>query len=128
MTLSLSSEQDWVFKPYAGILKIKVVEAAQLHDTNLLTHQNPFVSIKYLDEEKKTAVCVKGGKTPKWNESLEFKVEHAVGPTADQWVHITVKDKELLKEDYIGQVTIPLQLLLTNKKKWWNLFWNQVIF
>eukprot|EP00467_Chlorarachnion_reptans_P016072 CAMPEP_0114518238 /NCGR_PEP_ID=MMETSP0109-20121206/18331_1 /TAXON_ID=29199 /ORGANISM="Chlorarachnion reptans, Strain CCCM449" /LENGTH=379 /DNA_ID=CAMNT_0001698833 /DNA_START=213 /DNA_END=1352 /DNA_ORIENTATION=+ len=125
VTLSLSSKKDWVLKPYAGILKVKIMEAAQLHDTNMLTHQNPFVSVKYLDDEQKTDVCLKGGVTPKWNQTLEFKVEHAVGPLEAQWVHITVKDKELLKEDYIGQVTLPLQLLLTNKKKWWKLFWNQ---
>jgi len=122
VTLALASADDWIWKPYVGTLKLTIVEASGLHDTNLVTRQNPIVYAKYKDVELKTSVCKGGHKTPKWNETLEFKIDNPPGDTEE--IRLVIKDKETLKEDFLGEVILPLPLLITNKKRWWRVFQN----
>ena len=35
-------------------------------------------------------------------------------------LHITIKDKELLQDDILGTVSVPITLLLNNPKKEWK--------
>eukprot|EP00466_Bigelowiella_natans_P019295 jgi/Bigna1/68192/fgenesh1_pg.5_\ len=122
VTLALASTDDWIWKPYVGTLKLTIVEASGLRDTNLVTRQNPIVYAKYKDVELKTSVCKGGHKTPKWNETLEFKIDNPPGDTEE--IQVVIKDKETLKEDFLGEVILPLPLLITNKKRWWRVFQN----
>jgi hypothetical protein len=45
-----------------GILKIEVLEAKLTHDTETFGKMDPFVWIKYREQEWKSAVCKSGGK------------------------------------------------------------------
>ena len=71
----------------SGKLRLTVVEAKLTHDTEMFAKMSPFVTLKIRDEELKTKVIKKGGKTPVWNEHFDIDVKY-IGDD----IHIQVCD------------------------------------
>ena len=64
-------EQPMIVNPGVarmGLLKLHVVEAHLSHNTNpgLFERMDPFVIIKVNMQEWRSAVCMGGGKNPRW--------------------------------------------------------------
>eukprot|EP00993_Chasmostoma_nieuportense_P002957 NODE_3709_length_916_cov_70.647655_g3557_i0.p1 GENE.NODE_3709_length_916_cov_70.647655_g3557_i0~~NODE_3709_length_916_cov_70.647655_g3557_i0.p1 ORF type:complete len:284 (+),score=67.47 NODE_3709_length_916_cov_70.647655_g3557_i0:58-852(+) len=105
----------------AGTLRIKVLQATGLKDTDIMGLPDPYVLLKLGDEKKKTTI--KNSTTdPIWNEEFYFS-----SASADQLLHIEIFDKDIVGKDSMGKATVPLSGLkqdtgseltvpLTNKK------------
>ncbi|RZC77339.1 hypothetical protein C5167_001476 [Papaver somniferum] len=99
-----------------GTLKVLLVDACILKDTDLIGKMDPYVVIKFGDQKRKSTVCKKQGKTPVWNEKLKFNVEYA-GYIRDEHpkhkLKFKIMDKDRFsKDDFIGELTIYVDDLL----------------
>ncbi|KAI3974507.1 hypothetical protein MKX01_018000 [Papaver californicum] len=100
-----------------GILEVLLVDACILKDTDLIGKMDPYVVIKFGDQERKSSVARTGqGKTPVWNEKLKFDVEYA-GNIRDGHPQYELKfkimDKDTFsKDDFVGELKIYVDDLL----------------
>jgi len=77
------------------MIKLTVVSAALKKDIETFSKQDPYCKCSLGAVELKTTVKDNAGKTPKWDETLDFKVDGE--PTFD----LEIWDKESLKKDRI---------------------------
>ena len=56
------------------LLKIKPVSANLERDVERFLSMDPYIKIKIGSEEFKTPACKRGGKSPKWNHDMLFKI------------------------------------------------------
>ena len=94
----------------ADVLVVHVLKARGLlaSDSNGLS--DPYVSIKFSSQKRKTKI-VRKSLNPEWNETFEFKAKRPrSNPTAldNEKVVITLKDKDLFFDDPLGFVEIPV--------------------
>jgi len=96
----------------AGPLVIQVHSAEFTIDVGHLTKQDPYIKVKIGLHKEKTTAKTRAGKSATWNETLTFtKLDRIEG--TDHTVHITARDKNLLKNNTIGQTSLPLSNLLS---------------
>ncbi|KAK4319224.1 hypothetical protein Pmani_009818 [Petrolisthes manimaculis] len=89
-------------------LAIQVVSAANLQNLETLGTSDPYVTIIFQGDKKKTEVK-KGTLEPEWNESLQWDLP-SKGPRPDECIDITVKDYERLgRNKLLGKATIALR-------------------
>jgi len=96
----------------AGPLVIQVHSAEFTIDVGHLTKQDPYIKVRIGLHKEKTTAKTRAGKSATWNETLTFtKLDRIEG--TDHTVHITARDKNLLKNNTIGKASIPLSNLLS---------------
>lgn len=105
-----------------GLLKLHLIEAHLTHNTNpgLFDRMDPFVIIKVNLQEWRSAVCMGGGKNPRW----EFQfMEHQV-LSLDHEVYIEVRDRDPMITEMIGSARVPLRFFCvpTGLTEWIELF------
>lgn len=89
-------------------LEIKVVSASNLQNLETLGKSDPYVTVNFQGEKKKTEVK-DGTLDPVWDETLKWELG-AKAPRADECIDITVKDYERLgRNRLLGKATIALR-------------------
>ncbi|XP_069958116.1 myoferlin isoform X4 [Cherax quadricarinatus] len=89
-------------------LEIKVVSASSLQNLETLGKSDPYVTINFQGEKKKTEVQ-DGTLDPVWEETLKWELG-TKPPRADECIDITVKDYERIgKNRLLGKATIALR-------------------
>eukprot|EP00954_Amorphochlora_amoebiformis_P014262 1116168-Amorphochlora_amoeboformis.AAC.1 len=123
MSFAPPNGKDPYFTKFNGTLTMKIVEAEGLLDTNIVAKQNPYVYMTFCGTTKRTAVHKKGGINPSWNETVQWDIKDC-GNEPDEHIVLKVYDKEMIKDDFLGETHLPLSLLTShqNKRIWWRLF------
>eukprot|EP00468_Gymnochlora_sp_CCMP2014_P012450 CAMPEP_0167756954 /NCGR_PEP_ID=MMETSP0110_2-20121227/9665_1 /TAXON_ID=629695 /ORGANISM="Gymnochlora sp., Strain CCMP2014" /LENGTH=379 /DNA_ID=CAMNT_0007643107 /DNA_START=130 /DNA_END=1269 /DNA_ORIENTATION=- len=117
VVIAFGGPEDWVFDAYKGTLALEVEEAAQLYDANSVSQQSPYAVLKLNEEETKTNVHAKGGVAPKWHQKFSLKVD---GSRELQKLNITIKEKGVMSDTVIGEVDLPLQVIIGGEQtRWW---------
>ncbi|XP_042241551.1 myoferlin-like isoform X2 [Homarus americanus] len=89
-------------------LEIKVVSASNLQNLETLGKSDPYVTIDFQGEKKKTEVK-DGTLDPEWDETLKWELG-TKAPRADECIDITVKDYERIgRNRLLGKATIALR-------------------
>ncbi|KAK3887538.1 hypothetical protein Pcinc_008355 [Petrolisthes cinctipes] len=89
-------------------LEIQVVSAANLQNLETLGKSDPYVTVIFQGDKKKTEVKT-GTLEPEWNEKLQWDLS-SKGLRPDECIDITVKDHERLgKNKLLGKATIALR-------------------
>ncbi|XP_021738935.1 synaptotagmin-5-like isoform X1 [Chenopodium quinoa] len=112
---------DLELKPH-GILEVKLVQAKELSNKDLIGKSDPFASlfIRPLRNRTKKSKTISNQLNPIWNESFDFVVEDP----ATQHLTVRVYDDEGLQPpQLIGCAQIPINVLEPGKVKieWLNL-------
>jgi len=66
---------------HSGPLRINVRRAADLHNTQLIGKQDPYVLLSLSKRTCKTAVHTKGHKTPVWDQQMTFDLQGTLEET-----------------------------------------------
>lgn len=85
-----------------GFAVLRVVRAELIRDKSILTNMDPYVVVRTNAAEVQTNVATGQGKTPTWNNSFNINL------SGDQILHVSVFDKNLLKDGLIGETTVNL--------------------
>lgn len=80
-----------------GTLFIRCINAKLTHDTETFGRMDPYVKVTINGVTHKTQTHNSGGKNPRWEETLKFKLQG----TEDE-VHISVWDEDMTKDDLVG--------------------------
>lgn len=101
------------------VLVVRVVKARGLLPSDSNGLSDPYVSIKFLRQKKKTKV-VRKSLNPEWNESFEFKAKRRKDSpnTLDhEMVTFILKDKDFFFDDMLGVVELPIWGILEKAKR-----------
>mgnify|MGYP001048246055 FL=1 len=87
-----------------GPLKIKIVSANLTRDTEMVGKMDPYLELSIGGTiVHKTAVKDDVGKTPVWDEEVDYEVKDL-----SLEVHFKVSDEDWGSDDIVGEVTIRL--------------------
>merc|ERR1711915_736322 len=100
-------KEDNIIK--AGILNILLSKAEDLENKDLIGKSDPFVKIKYRDQELKSKK-VRNSLAPEWNFSADFIVSPI---DEDSDVVFEVYDDDFGKENFIGSFKMPVTQAIT---------------
>jgi len=93
-----------------GKLEVHVINGSDLRDRELIGKMDPYVIVKYGDEEFKSQVVKNGGTNPTWDHFFEYNVKNE---DADQPLRFEVFDHKVIGKDrQIGRADIALGLLV----------------
>ncbi|KAG8651340.1 16 kDa phloem protein 1 isoform X2 [Manihot esculenta] len=93
-----------------GLLEVQLLNAKGLRGTDFLGKIDPYVIVKYKNQERESSVA--GGGNPVWDEKIAFKVEYP-GQGADYKLILKIMDKDTFStDDFLGQATIYVKDLL----------------
>lgn len=85
-----------------GTLTVRPQGAELLHNRDLFHKMDPYAICEIGGQKNQTSVAKRQGKTPKWNDSLTFRV------MGDQTLKLSLYDKDTFKDTFIGDCLIPL--------------------
>jgi len=95
------------------VLTVEVVKGVNLRNVSLFGKMNPFVKLRVGQEKFDSKAIEHGHENPGWGQSFSFNLDGS-----DQYIHLEVIDKELVKNDVIGKLSVPLsRLILSNGKE-----------
>ncbi|OWM87482.1 16 kDa phloem protein 1 [Punica granatum] len=95
-----------------GILEVSLVNAKSLSDHDFFSKMDPYVVIKYKNQERKSGVAREDGGSPTWNEKFSFRVEYP-GDGNQCKLTLTIMDKDTFTaDDFVGEATIFVEDLL----------------
>ncbi len=101
-----------------GRLTVKLIEADDLHDPDAFGTVDAFVEAQILGTgQKKTSSTVNNDTAPVWSEVMDF----LICDEQNEVVKFEVYDKDLFKNDFLGEVEVPIKDLVT--KTGWNDAW-----
>ena len=87
-----------------GRLRIKPLSAQLLKDCDTFGKMDPYVKVQVGADTQKSKVAKDMGKTPNWQDELDFAIAGA------QSAYIAMYDHDKLsKDEFIGDITIPLR-------------------
>merc|ERR1711962_1948994 len=111
---ALSNQKD----ESSGVLQVTVVEATDLVNKDMVGKSDPYVIVKFQDQEFRSPT-VKNSLSPKWNFLSSFKVSS--GETDK--IRIDVYDDDYGKDDSLGSLFISVADALSEKSspKWFDL-------
>ena len=92
-----------------GTLKLTVIEAKLTRDTDFWTKMDPWVQLKIRDWQAKTKTMQNAGKTPKWNETFDIKVNY-IGDD----VNLIIYDEDVVGNDLVAQTNFKISALCVN--------------
>ena len=93
-----------------GILFISPKTAKLTRNTDFFTKMDPYVIITCGDQVKQTKTHKSGGKKPRWDDTLKFKV------TGEDFITISVYDEDPLTDDHVGSAVYSLAYIYSNKE------------
>merc|ERR1711892_930802 len=107
---------DMLLKP--GLIKVIVFEASELVNKDMIGKSDPFVKIKFNDQEyksKKVRNCL----NPEWNFSANLAVKSS---NEKDDIVIEIYDDEFGSENFIGSYTLSLKqaVMDTDKEATWH--------
>mmetsp|Transcript_45652 Transcript_45652/g.73400 ORF Transcript_45652/g.73400 Transcript_45652/m.73400 type:complete len:240 (-) Transcript_45652:750-1469(-) len=117
--ISLSGEPDWVFSRYNGTLSLTFDRAELTRPA-----QETYCYAQLVGMNKSTTTHKSSSKTPEWGQTLSFDVR-AADNSPTQQLQIDLYEKGMLKDTFLGTTTLPISVLLSHRKKWWDLFANK---
>ncbi|PIA39160.1 hypothetical protein AQUCO_02700380v1 [Aquilegia coerulea] len=89
----------------SGILEVVLVDAKNLMDTDAFGKIEPYVVIRYGNQERKSRVS--RGSNPTWNESFMFNVECPKGANDQHKITFRIMDKDTFSaDDFVGESII----------------------
>ncbi|KAL5710786.1 hypothetical protein ACHQM5_021308 [Ranunculus cassubicifolius] len=94
-----------------GILKIELLDARGLQDTEVIGKIDPYVLIQYKDQKLKSKVAKGQGSNPVWNDDFSLWMQY---PAEDEDYTLVMKimDKDTFtSDDFIGEARINLKEL-----------------
>jgi len=97
-----------------GKLTITVIEVKDLKDTELIGKMDPYVKLECGKEHHKTKTMKHAGRNATFNQTFIFNLEGK-----EDSLHIHVMDEELISDDHVGRVDIPLQKAASITDKFW---------
>jgi len=102
------------------VLTVEVVKAVNLRNVRLFGKMNPFVQLRVGTEKFDTKTIEHGHENPTFAQSFSFNPDGS-----DQYIHFEAIDKELVKNDHIGKLDVPLsRLILSNGKEFVVQLWH----
>merc|ERR1712071_200579 len=117
-TDEVKDKKDIAIKP--GFLKVIVFEASELVNKDMLGKSDPYVKIKFRDQEFKSRK-VSNTLEPEWNFSANLIVTSS---DENSDILLEVYDDDYGKEDFIGSYTFSLEKAIKETDKeavWYNL-------
>jgi len=91
-----------------GLLTVKVIRGQKLPNMDVVGKQDPYVILKTAGSKaERTKTHKNGGTEPEWNQTFVFDLFGT-----EETLDVEVWDQDLLLDDSIGVVKIPLLLLL----------------
>ncbi|CAG8484717.1 8704_t:CDS:2 [Ambispora leptoticha] len=103
---------------HKGELRVVVVEAKNLKDTDLIGKSDPYVEL-WIEKGYKQKTTVKNNTVePQWNEDFKFNIH------GEHTLHIKVLDKDTISEDdKIGEAKIDLKDVFNTRyvDQWYKL-------
>jgi hypothetical protein len=93
-------------------IEINIVEAQNLINKDLLSKSDPYVIFQIFDKHVKTIV-IQDDLNPKWGARFTVLIAHPHKEDVD--LKFIIMDEDMLKDDYLGQVTIKLSTLKATK-------------
>ncbi|XP_010256915.1 PREDICTED: elicitor-responsive protein 1-like [Nelumbo nucifera] len=98
----------------SGILQVLLLDAHRLRNTELFGNMDPYVVIKYGNEERKSSVARGQGRNPVWNEKFTFKAEYPGKIVGAHKLNLKVMDKDTYTaDDFVGETTIYIKDVLS---------------
>lgn len=104
-----------------GTLVIQPVAAQLLRDNEIFGKMDPFCVIKVGVHKQKTKTHRNGGKFPSWRDTLKFEISH------DTLFIVEVWDKDLIKNDKMGECTVYLKTIFeknSKSKEWYPIYYK----
>ncbi|XP_068017909.1 rasGAP-activating-like protein 1 isoform X3 [Melanerpes formicivorus] len=99
------------------VLRCHLIEARDLAPRDLSGTSDPFARVSCCGHTLETAV-LKKTRFPRWDEVLEFEL--AEGELGEAVLNVEVWDWDIVgKNDFLGQVEIPLDTICSNPTKGW---------
>ncbi|KAL3687185.1 hypothetical protein R1sor_013494 [Riccia sorocarpa] len=95
-----------------GTLKINLVGASGIRDSEWLGKGDPYVVVEYGDKHIKSNTATDQGSNPKWNQKLHFIIDDSV----TEIVFKIYNQNNLQVDDLVGSLTIPLEDVFQRKK------------
>ncbi|KAL8102950.1 16 kDa phloem protein 1-like [Apium graveolens] len=96
-----------------GVMEVTLVKARGLKNTHFIFGGkiDPYVVIRYNNQEHRSSVAKGQGSTPVWNEKIAFRVEYpGAGPDDEHKLLLSIMDKDTVSaDDFLGQSTIYLK-------------------
>jgi len=93
-------------------IEIIIEEARNLKNTDMFSKSDPYVIFQIFDKTVKTGV-IQDNLNPNWH--ARFTAVIAYPHKQDVAIKFTVMDEDILKDDYLGKVTIQLSALKARK-------------
>jgi len=94
-------------------IEITIVEAQNLKNADMFSKSDPYVVFQIFDKTVKTRV-IQNDLNPKWG--TRFTVVIAYPHKQEVTIKFKIMDEDILKDDYLGQVTLHLSSLKTHKE------------
>jgi len=93
-------------------IEIIIVEAQNLVNKDMFSKSDPYVILQIFDKTIKTTV-IQDDLNPKWN--ARYTILMVYPHKEDVELKFTIMDEDMLKDDYLGQVTLKLSALKAQK-------------
>jgi Ca2+-dependent lipid-binding protein len=100
-----------------GKLRVTVHDAKELASKDL-GKMDPFVTLAIIGEKHKTKTHERGGKNPRWEQSILFNLKNC---DIKEVLHIQVFNEDLLSNDKVGRADIPLRLFFEVTDRWFQI-------
>jgi len=103
-----------------GNIIFRPLEAKFNADNNYILKMNPYCKLKLGWHTAKTAVAIREGTSPHWNDAIVLKRKHG-----EEFAKLKIKDRDTLsRDDNLGTTKIPLDEVIRMGKtsKWFNLY------
>eukprot|EP00899_Mesostigma_viride_P018522 jgi/Mesvir1/26671/Mv20455-RA.1 len=98
-------DYDYLQQHLVGVLKVRLVEAVNLHNTDRMGKADPFAILNVRSVNKLTSSVKSNTLNPRWDEEFTFLVEDL----GVQSLHIKVMDKDIMRaSELIGKAVVPL--------------------
>ena len=101
-----------------GTIVVKPTAAKLTYDTEWFARMDPYAKCTIGGTVHQTQVAWNQSKNPVWQDTFNYRVN------GEQSMHVAVYDKDTTtRDDYIGECTIPLQQVYSNRQQsgWYNL-------
>lgn len=99
----LNKKRETVF----GVLEVRVIEAIIEHETSKVFSMDPYVNIKFSNQNKTGVIVKKGGKNPKFNDVFQFTV-NSLYKYYGRCLEVEVMDSNTTSDSLIGYGIIDL--------------------
>ena len=89
-------------------LTVWPISANIAKDMDLIGKMDPYVIVRIGAQQQRTRECTEGGRTPRWNDRLQF----TASPT--DTINFRLYDADVGIDDFIGEVNLPVSSVLAN--------------